>query len=77
GCPALAALMSAWRSRGLRVELDLAASSPAALRERAAQRSIVRIVRCLGGDLVALEAEGAVRELSLDALAREADLWSV
>ena len=77
GCPELVALMTTWRGRGLRVELDLTSSSPDALRERAALRCIARIVRCLDGGTAALEVGGAVRELSLDALAREAEQWSV
>lgn len=76
GCPDLAALSGVWRGRGLRVELDLAASTADGLRERARQRGISRIVRCLDATRVALEVDGSARQLSLDELAREAEQWT-
>ena len=75
GCPGLAALCSAWRARGLRVELDLLASSPGALRARAAERDIPRIVRCVDAGTVVLEDGRGMYEFSVDELVREAEQW--
>ena len=77
GCPDLAALSGLWRGRGLRVELDLAASAADGLRERARQRGISRIVRCVDATTVVLEIGRDLRELSIQELAREAERWTV
>lgn len=77
GCPALVRIVRAWRAQGLRVELDLTSSSSDELRARARQRGIRRIVRCLKAGVVALEIDGAVRDLSLGELAREAEQWPI